>query len=68
MNEYNNTYYSTIKMKPVDKCWCIYIGFGKDNNDKDPKMEVGEYAVIPKYINIFAKVYTRNWTEEVFVD
>ena len=59
-------------MRPVDKSWCKYIGFDnnalKVNSDKDPKLEVGEHAAIPKYINIFGKVYTRNWTDKVFVD
>ena len=57
-NKYN-TYYSTIKMNPVD--------FNKENNKKDPKFEVGDYVRISKYKNIFAKGYTPNWPEEVFM-
>ena len=30
------------------------------------KFKVGDHVRILKYKNIFAKVYTRNWSEEVF--
>ena len=29
VNEYSNTHHSTIKMKPIDVKWSIYIDFGK---------------------------------------
>ena len=44
-----------------------YIDFKKDVNDKDPKYKVGDHIRISKYKNIFAKGYTPNWLEEVFV-
>ena len=34
---------------------------------KDPKFKVGDHVKISKYKNIFAKGYTPNWSEEVFV-
>ena len=37
VNEYNNTYPKTIKMKPVDVEDNTYIDFKKEFNDKDPK-------------------------------
>ena len=37
------------------------------SNDKDPELEVGDHVRISKYQNIFAKRYTLNWSEEVFV-
>ena len=37
VNEYNNTYHRTIKMKPVDVKDNTYIDFKKDVNDKYPK-------------------------------
>ena len=37
VNENNNTYHRTIKMKPVDVKDNTYIDFGKEVNDKDPK-------------------------------
>ena len=67
VNEYNNTYHRTIKMKPVDFEDNTYIDFEKEVNDKDPKLKVGDHVRISKYKNIFAKGYTPNWSEEVFV-
>ena len=67
VNEYNNTYHRTIKMKPVDVKDNTYIDFKKEVNDKDPKFKVGDHVRISKYKNIFAKGYTPNWSEEVFI-
>ena len=72
VDEYDNTYHRTIKMKPVDvkDNACIdsmELHSEKEVNDKDPKFKVGDHARISKYKNIFAKVYTPNWSEEVFV-
>ena len=67
VNEYNNIYHRTIKMKPVDVKDNTYIDFKKEVNDKDPKFKVGDHVRISKYKNIFAKGYTPNWSEEVFV-
>ena len=39
----------------------------KEFNDKDPKFKVGDLVRISKYKNIFAKRYTPNWSEEVFL-
>ena len=65
--EYNNTYHITVKMKPVDVKDNIYIDFEKEVNNKDPKFKVGDHVRISKYKNIFAKGYTPNWSEEIFV-
>ena len=67
VNEYNNLYHRTIEMKPVDVNDNTYIDFKKEGNDKDPKFKVGGHVRISKYKNIFAKGYTSNWSEEVFV-
>ena len=41
VNESNNTYRRTIKMKPVDvKSNTYIIDFDKESNEKDPKFEV----------------------------
>ena len=42
-----------------------YIDFNKEVHDKDPKFKVGDHVRISKYKNIFAKVYTPNWSEKV---
>ena len=67
VNEYNNTYHTTIKMNPIDVKGNRYINTDEEVNDKDPKFKVGDYVRISKYKNIFAKGYTPNWSEEVFV-
>ena len=64
VNEYDNTYHRTIKMKPVDVKDNTCIDFEKEVNDKDPKLKVGDYVRISKYKNIFAKRYTPNWSEK----
>ena len=66
-DKYNNTYHRTIKMKPADVKDNTYIDFKKEVNDKDPKTKVGDHVRISKYKNIFARVYTPNWSEEIFV-
>ena len=55
VNEYNNAYNRTIKMKPVDVKDSTYIDFKKEVNYKDPKFKVGDHVTISKYRNIFAK-------------
>ena len=72
VDEYDNTYHRIIKMKPVDvkDNACIdsmELHSEKEVNDKVPKFKVGDHARISKHKNIFAKVYTPNWSEEVFV-
>ena len=67
VDEYNNTYHRTIKMKPINVKDNTYIDFEKEVIDKDPKFKVGDHVRISKYKNIFAKGYTPNWSEEFFV-
>ena len=40
VNEYNSTYHSTNKMKPVDVQDNTYIDFRKEVNDEDPKFKM----------------------------
>ena len=65
--ECNNTYHTTIKMKPIDVKDNTYINTNKEINNKDPKFKVCDYVRISKYKNIFAKGYMANCSEEVFV-
>ena len=51
----NNTYHSTIKMKPVDVKSNAYIDSSKETNDEDPKSKIGDIVRISKHKNIFAK-------------
>ena len=56
-----------LRMKPVHVKNNTYIDFEKEVNDKDPKFKVGDHVRISKYKNIFAKGYTPNCSEDVFV-
>ena len=67
VDKYNNTVHKTIKMKPVDITDNSYAECNEDFNKKDPKLKVGDHVRISKYKNIFAKGYTPNWSEKVFV-
>ena len=55
VNEYNNAYHRTIKMKPVDVKDNTYIDSRElsRSNDKDPIFKVGDHVRISKY-NTFA--------------
>ena len=44
-----------------------YIDFDVENNDKDPKLKVGDCVLISKYTTIFAKGYNPILLEELFV-
>ena len=66
VNKYNNTKYSTIKMKPTD------VGDNKrvyidEHNEKDSRFKVGDRVRISKFKNIFTKGYTPNWSKEIFI-
>ena len=67
VKKYNNTYHTSVKMKPVDVKDNTYIGFKKEVNDKNHKFRVGDHIRISKYKNIFGKGYMPNWSEEIFI-
>ena len=67
VDEYNNTYHKTIKMKPIDVKDDSFAEYNEESDVKDPKFKVGDHVRISKYKNIFAKGYTPNWREEIFV-
>ena len=67
VDEYNNTYHRSIKMKPIDVKDNTYIDFKKEVNDKNPKFKVGDRVRISIYKNIFARGYVPNWSEEIFI-
>ena len=48
VDEYNNTYHTTIKMKPIDVKDNTYINTDKEINNKDPKFKVGDRVRISK--------------------
>ena len=67
VDKYNNTVHRTIKTKPIDVTGDYYAEYNENFNKKDPKFKVGDNVRISKYKNIFAKGYTPNWSEEMFI-
>ena len=67
VHNYTNTFHRIIKLKSIDVKPDFYAEYNVDSNEEDPKFQVDEYVRISKYKNTFAKGYTPNWSEEVFV-
>ena len=63
--KYNNLYYKTIKMKPIDVKSDSYAEYNDDSDEKDPKFKIRGHVRISKYESFFPKGYTPNWSEEV---
>ena len=58
---------SISKSVYIDKLYDIVNKYNKENNNKDSKFQVDDNERISKHNNIFAKEYTPNWFEQVFV-
>ena len=67
VNKYNNTYHKTIKMKPIDVGDNSFAEYNEESNEKDPKFKVDDHVRISNFEIVFAKGYTPNWSEEIFV-
>ena len=67
VNKYNDTYHSTINIKPADVKPNTYAESSKDINMKNAKFKISDTIRISKYKNMFTKGYTPNWSEEVFL-
>ena len=67
VNKCNNTYHSTIKIKPVAIKSSTYFDFNKKTNREDTKFKVSDHLSISKNRNIFASGNVPNWSIKVFV-
>ena len=67
VNKNNNTVHRTIKVKPIDFTYDSYAEYNEDSNEKSLKFKFVDSVRISKYKTIFAKAYTANWSEDVFV-
>ena len=56
VNDYNNIYHSTIKMKSVEVKSSTYTDFGIENNEKAPKFKVGDNVRISNIKRVLQKV------------
>ena len=66
VNKYSNTYQHN-QNKP---CWCssIYIDSSKENDDKDPKFEIGDNVRTSKSKSIVAKRILSKISRRSFCD
>ena len=46
VNKYNNTYHSSIKMKPKDVTGDSFVEYVEESNKKDPKFKIGDHVRI----------------------
>ena len=76
VDDYNNTYHSSIEMSPTEASKKENENKGCANlygdliylKSKNPKFSIGDKVRLSKYKRkVFDKGYTPNWTEEVFV-
>ena len=67
VDKYNNTYHSLIKMKSKGVTDSVFAEYSEEFNKKNPKFKVVDYVRISRYKNVFAKGYTPNWSEEIFI-
>jgi hypothetical protein len=73
VDNYNNSYHRSIKMKPVDASKDINEDIVRKNlygtmtiENKKPKFKVGDKVRISKWKSIFSKGYLQNYTTELF--
>ena len=52
-----------IKQRLIDVKSSTYIDLGLRNNETNSNLEVGDHVRISKHNNIYAKGYTRYWSE-----
>ena len=67
VDEYNNTHHKTITTKSVDVGDDSFAEYNEESDVKDLKFKVGDHVRISKFKNVFAKGYTPNWSEEIFI-
>ena len=76
VDDYNNTYHSSIKMSPTEASKKenkkqVFTNLYEDEiylKPKKPKFSIGDKVGLSKYKRrVFDKGYTLNWTEELFV-
>ena len=67
VKKYNNTVHSSIKMKPKDVRDDYFTEYIEGTIKKNSKFKIGDHVRISTYKIIFAKGYTPNWSEEIFV-
>ena len=72
VEEYNNSYHRTIKMKPIDGSKksnenIVRKNYNFEIIDKKPKFKIGDKVRISLLKNTFEKGYTSNWSEQIYI-
>ena len=73
VNEYNNSYHRSIKMKPIDASKKSNENNVRNNlynfkyTNKKPKFSIGDRVRVSLLKNTFEKSYTSNWSQEIFI-
>ena len=73
VNEYNNSYHRTIKMKPILASKKSNENIVRNNlynfkiTNQKPKFTIGDRVRVSLLKNTFDKSYTSNWSEEIFI-
>ena len=73
VNEYNNSYHRSIKMKPILASKKLNQDIVRNNlynfkyTNKKPKFLIGDKVRVSLLKNTFEKSYTSNWSEEIFI-
>ena len=68
INEYNNTYHRTIKMKPIEVKDNTYIDSIKEVNDKDLKFKVADHVRILRYKKFLEHFMKKNLKKQISKD
>ena len=68
VNKYNNLYYSTIKLKPINVKSSSYIKYCKEINEQDSRLKISDTVRISKFKNFFAKELCSKLTWRKFCD
>ena len=73
VNEYNNSYHRSIKMKPIDASLKVNENIVRNNlynfkyTNKKSKFLIGDKVRVSLLKNTFEKSYTSNWSQEIFI-
>ena len=73
VNEYNNSYHRSIKMKPVNASKKSNENIVRNNlynfkyTNEKPKFSIGDRVRVSLLKNTFEKSYTSNWSQEIFI-
>ena len=73
VNEYNNSYHRSIKLKPIDASKKSNENIIRNNlhnfknTNKKPKFTIGDRVRVSLLKNTFEKSYTSNYSQEIFI-